>query len=234
MLQHWKNSKSICPLLYSYLKGYSSVKYKIIPVTSFQQNCTLLMSEQTDEALLVDPGGDVDTIYSAVEHANRKISKILLTHGHFDHISAAKVVAEYYNAPIWGPHADDQFLFDTLPEFCKLYEFPVVAPFLPDKWLNDGELIPFVESHIQVLHCPGHTPGHVVYYLPDDKLILTGDVLFKDSIGRTDFPRGDYSSLISSIKNKLLLLGDEIQFIPGHGPMSTLGDEKTHNPYLQQ
>ncbi len=209
------------------------MQFLIIPVTPLEQNCTLLCCEQTRCAAVVDPGGEIDRIVSTAQSENMEIEKILITHGHFDHIGGVNELAERLSIPVEGPHHEDQFLINSLPQQCKIYDFPPAQSFTPDRWLEQGDRVTFGNQQLEVLHCPGHTPGHVVYFHNREKLALVGDVLFKGSIGRTDFPRGNHETLICSIREKLWPLGDDVQFIPGHGPMSTFGEERRTNPYVQ-
>ncbi len=160
------------------------------------------------------------------------VDKLLVTHGHIDHAGAAAELAKILDVPIEGPHAEDAFLLEALPGQAQRYGFPASASFIPSRWLNDGDSVQIGEEALTVLHTPGHTPGHVVFFSPTAKLALVGDVLFQGSIGRTDFPRGDYDSLISSIREKLFPLGVEVAFISGHGPMSTFGNERRSNPFV--
>lgn len=208
------------------------LQYQIIPVTAAQQNCSIVWCDETHEAAIIDAGGEPELIKKAVEKLGVKIKKILLTHGHLDHVGAAVELAKHYQVNTIGSGIDDQFLFDSLPEQCLQFGFPYIKEFRPDYWLKDGEQIQIGRIVFDVLHCPGHTPGHMVFINFAQKLAWVGDVLFKNSIGRTDFPGGNHSDLISSIKTKLLPLGDDIAFVPGHGPMSTFGDEKQTNPFL--
>ncbi|KAA0873636.1 MBL fold metallo-hydrolase [Nitrincola tapanii] len=208
------------------------MQYRIIPVTPFQQNCTLFWCERTRQALVIDPGGDADKIAAVLEAEGLTPAYILLTHGHLDHVGAAGVLASRWQVPIWGPHKDDAFWIDGLSEQSRMFGFPQVQAFQPDRWLEEGEQIQCGDLVLEILHCPGHTPGHLVFYHADSKLAQVGDVLFNGSIGRTDFPRGDHAALIHSIRKKLFPLGDEVSFIPGHGPMSTFGQEKRSNPFV--
>jgi len=206
--------------------------YTIIPVTNYQQNCTILVCEQTGRAAIVDPGGDLSLIINALRQMNASAEVILITHGHMDHIGGVKALSEQLNLPIYGPQQEDEFWIQALEEQCRLFSFPPSEPFEPTRWLNDGDSVRFGETRLQVIHCPGHTPGHVVFYQPEDKLAVVGDVLFKGSIGRTDFPKGNHQALIDSIQQKLFPLGEDIQFIPGHGPISTFGEEMRSNPFV--
>lgn len=207
--------------------------YKIVPVTAYAQNCSLLWCAISKAAAIVDPGGDLDKITGAVEQAGVNLEKILLTHGHIDHIGFAAKLSADTGLPIIGPHRDDRFLLESLDEYGRMLGLPHSGNFTPDKWLQDDDSITLGEQSLRVIHCPGHTPGHVVFYHPESKLAVVGDVLFQRSIGRTDFPRGNHIDLLNSIKNKLLPLGDDIEFIPGHGPNSSFGEERRHNTFLQ-
>lgn len=208
------------------------MKFRVIPVTPFEQNCTLLWCEKSRHGAVVDPGGDVPKILAAIAEEGVTVDKLLLTHGHIDHAGAAAELAKRLDVPIEGPHAEDAFLLEELPRQAQRYGFPLAASFIPSRWLNDGDSVQIGEEVLTVLHTPGHTPGHVVFFSPTAKLALVGDVLFQGSIGRTDFPRGDSNTLISSIREKLFPLGDEVAFIPGHGPMSTFGHERRTNPFV--
>jgi len=208
------------------------MKYRIIPVTPFQQNCTLLWCEQTGKAAVVDPGGDLPRIKAAVAEEGVTLEKILLTHAHIDHAGGTAALSRELGLKVEGPGLADEFWIEGLPKQSQMFGFPDVEVFTPDRWLEDGDTVSFGEVELQVIHCPGHTPGHVVFYHPESSLALVGDVLFQGSIGRTDFPRGDHATLIRSIKEKLLPLGDEIRFVPGHGPMSTFGQERLTNPFI--
>ncbi|GAA0795794.1 MBL fold metallo-hydrolase [Marinobacterium sediminicola] len=208
------------------------MKYRIIPVTPFQQNCTLLWCEQTRKAAVVDPGGDLARIKAAVAEEGVELEKILLTHAHIDHAGGSAALARDLSLTIEGPGRDDEFWIEGLPKQSQMFGFPDVEVFTPDRWLEDGDRVRFGEVTLEVIHCPGHTPGHVVFYHRPSALALVGDVLFQGSIGRTDFPRGDHATLIRSIREKLFPLGDEIDFIPGHGPMSTFGLERQTNPFV--
>jgi len=208
------------------------MKYRIIPVTAFQQNCTLIWCEETLKAAVVDPGGDLERIQSAVASEGVQVEKILLTHGHIDHAGGTAELARTLGVPVEGPHKDDKFWLDALPQQAQMFNFPVAGLFTPERWLEDGDKVTVGNESLSVLHCPGHTPGHVVFYQPAAKLALVGDVLFQGSIGRTDFPKGDHATLVRSIREKLFPLGDDIAFIPGHGPMSTFGQERATNPFV--
>ena len=208
------------------------MRYQIVPVTPFEQNCTIFWCEQTRQAAVIDPGGDVERILQALLAEQLTLAKILVTHGHIDHAGAVAALAERTGVPIEGPHKEDAFWIEGMAQQSRMFGFPDVASFTPDRWLQDGDKVSFGEIELDVLHCPGHTPGHVVFYHAPSKLAQVGDVLFQGSIGRTDFPRGDHATLLASIKDKLFALGDDVDFVPGHGPMSTLGEERRYNPFL--
>ena len=210
----------------------SSMKFTIIPVTPFEQNCSLLWCEETRQAAIVDPGGDVDLILEALENERLTPQKILLTHGHIDHAGGTAEIASRLSIPVEGPQREDRFLIDQLPQQSVMFGFPQLAAFNPDRWLEDGDRVRVGKVELRVLHCPGHTPGHVVFFSPPDRLAIVGDVLFDGSIGRTDLPRGNLAALIHSITGKLWPLGEEVTFIPGHGPLSTFGDQRRFNPFV--
>ena len=207
-------------------------QYQIIPVTAFQENCSIIWCDETNEAAFIDPGGEPELLRKAVEKLGVNIKQILLTHGHLDHVGAAVALANHYDVKIIGPSQEDEFLFSGLPQQCMQFGFPYTDSFLPDRWLTEGEQVKVGNITLDVLSCPGHTPGHIVFINAKDKIAFVGDVLFKSSIGRTDFPRGNHADLISSITNKLFPLGDDFIFVPGHGPMSSFGNERMTNPFL--
>lgn len=209
----------------------NAVRYQIIPVTPYEQNCSVLWCEETREAAVVDPGGDVGRITRFLETEKLTLKKILVTHGHIDHAGGVAVLAERLPVQIEGPHEADAFWIDGMPQQSKMFGFPDVRSFTPDRWLHDGDQVSFGNVTMDVIHCPGHTPGHVVFYHPESKLAFVGDVIFAGSIGRTDFPKGDLNTLLHSIREKLFPLGNDVQFVPGHGPMSNFGEERESNPY---
>ncbi len=206
--------------------------FEIIPVTPFEQNCSLIICPKTHRAALVDPGGDLDQLKAAAEAHGVTIEKILLTHGHIDHCGEAGLLAKELGVPIEGPHRDDAFWIEQLPTQGKMFGFPALSPFVPDRWLVDGDTVTVGELVLEVIHCPGHTPGHVVFVDLAARIAFVGDVLFAGSIGRTDFPKGNHEDLLRSIKERLFPLGDDVAFVPGHGPMSTFGEERVSNPFV--
>lgn len=209
------------------------MQYRIVPVTPFQQNCTILWCEATMRGAVVDPGGEVDRILAAADASGVVLEKVLLTHGHLDHAGGAAELASRRSLPIEGPHPDDRFWLDAMAQQCQVFGMPMTLSALtPDRWLQPGDETQIGTLSLQVRHCPGHTPGHVIFFEPVARLALVGDVLFAGSIGRTDFPGGDYDTLIRSIRTELLPLGDDVAFIPGHGPMSTFGAERKGNPFV--
>lgn len=210
----------------------NSLQVRVIPVTPFQQNCSLLICTETRRAAIVDPGGDLDLILRTVENEEVDVDKILVTHAHIDHAGGVAELAQQLRVTVEGPHRDDQFWIDMLPVQGREFGLAGSAVFVPDRWLEEGDSVQFGNIHMEVHHCPGHTPGHVIFFQPDYKLAIVGDVLFQGSIGRTDFPRGDYATLIRSIRERLWPLGDDVQFIPGHGPTSTFGHERRTNPFV--
>ena len=204
----------------------------IVPVTPYQQNCSVVKCVATGRAAIVDPGGEAPRIMDAVQRIEATVEKIILTHAHVDHCSAADTLRQQLGIPIEGPHQGDAFWFEKLPEWCRMAGMPPAEPFAPDRWLVDGDTVTVGDLRFDVLHCPGHTPGHVVFFHSGQRLAWVGDVLFQGSIGRTDFPGGNHQQLISSIREKLFPLGDDVTFIPGHGPTSTFGQERRTNPFV--
>ena len=206
--------------------------YLTLPVTPFQQNCSLIWCDQTLDAAVIDPGGDLPLILAEVKARGLKLGQIWLTHAHIDHAGGTAELARQLALPIIGPHPGDQFWIDGLPEQSKMFGFPAAERFTPTRWLKDGDSVSLGAETLTVRHCPGHTPGHVVFHAPQIKRAFVGDVLFAGSIGRTDFPQGDHATLISSITTRLWPMGDDTVFIPGHGPESTFGRERRSNPYV--
>jgi glyoxylase-like metal-dependent hydrolase (beta-lactamase superfamily II) len=208
------------------------LQYQTIPVTPFQQNCSVVWCDQTLDAAVIDPGGDLDQILGFVKAKGLHLKQIWITHGHVDHAAATSTLAQQLGLPITGPHKGDQFWIDGLPQAAAMYGFPPAQVFKPDRWLQEGDTVTLGNSTLEVHHCPGHTPGHVVFYSKEAKRAFVGDVLFAGSIGRTDFPQGNHADLIASIRGRLWPLGNDTVFIPGHGPESTFGRERQSNPYV--
>jgi hydroxyacylglutathione hydrolase len=209
----------------------SKPKILVVPVTPFDQNCSVVWDEGTGAGAVVDPGGDVEAIVEAVGQSGARIEKILLTHGHIDHAGGAAELKERLRVPIEGPHTDDLFLLENLEASGAQYGMKS-RPVTPDRWLAEGDRVTVGGLEFEVLLCPGHTPGSVVLFSPEHRFCFMGDVLFKGSVGRSDFPYGSHEILIRSIKTKLLPLGDDVSFLPGHGPASTIGEERRTNPFL--
>jgi glyoxylase-like metal-dependent hydrolase (beta-lactamase superfamily II) len=208
------------------------MKVLVLPVTTFAQNCSILGCEDTREAAIVDPGGDLDRIVEQLAALSLTPTKIFLTHAHLDHCAGAPELARRLSIPIEGPQEADRFWLDRLAEAAQRYGFAPVPPFVPDRWLQDGDTVRFGQQALHVLHCPGHTPGHVVFFHAAARIAFVGDVLFAGSIGRTDFPRGNHADLLTSIRDKLWPLGSDVSFVPGHGPISTFGQERRTNPFV--
>lgn len=208
------------------------LQYKIIPVTPFEQNCSIIWCDETNVAAVTDPGGDIEKIISFVQEKGLDLKQIILTHAHIDHAGAAATLSEQCGIDIIGPGEDDLFWIQGLPQQSQMFQFAPAKSFIPKQWLKQGDKVSVGHETLEVLHCPGHTPGHVVFFSSTAKLAIVGDVLFQGSIGRTDFPKGDYDTLINSIKERLWPLGDDVHFIPGHGPMSTIGHERLTNPFV--
>lgn len=247
------------------LPNSSSLRCEILPVTPFQQNCSLIWDADSRQAALVEADGETDRLLARVRHHDLKLEKLLVTHGHLDHASAVAELSERLGLPIEGPHEDDRFWIDLLPQQAAQFGFPPAKSFTPDRWLHHGDAVELGSLRLDVLHCPGHTPGHIVLHHAPSRLAFVGDVIFRGSIGprhgarakrggcgsgplrrlphplaaqdtvsapgRTDFPRGNHAYLIRSIRERLFKLGDDVRFVPGHGPMSTLGAERQFNPF---
>ena len=208
------------------------LQYQTIPVTPFQQNCSLIWDDQTQQAAVIDPGGDLDLILAEVEQRGLKLEQSWLTHAHIDHAGGTALLARNLNLPIIGPHPGDQFWIDRLSDQSRMFQVPDAEIFTPTRWLADGDTVALGSHTLNVRHCPGHTPGHVVFHSPEINRAFVGDVLFAGSIGRTDFPQGDHDTLIASITQRLWPMGNDTVFIPGHGPESTFGRERISNPYV--
>ncbi|TQF70854.1 MBL fold metallo-hydrolase [Pseudoalteromonas luteoviolacea] len=208
------------------------MKVITIPVTPFMQNCRVIACDVTGKAAIVDPGGDADKILSVINSNELTIEFILLTHGHLDHVGASTELAKSLNVEIIGPHIEDKFWLDGLPMQAQMFGFEPQSGFYPHKWLDEGDVVELGELRLTVKHCPGHTPGHVVYHEPKSASVLVGDVLFKGSVGRTDFPKGDAAQLKHAIETKLFTLDDETRVMSGHGEDTSIGYEKRHNPFM--
>jgi len=209
------------------------MKIIVIPVTPYEQNCSLIICEDTKIAAIVDPGGDPQKILNIVEKQGVKVDKIILTHGHLDHVGGTQAVASKLNVPVIGPEKEDLFWLEQLEAQSQLFGFPTTASFSPTRWLEEGEVLEVGNIKLKVLHIPGHTPGHIALYDQQSKQVIVGDILFNGGIGRFDFPRGNRSLLVSGIKEKLLTLPPETTVYPGHGPTTTIGKEKASNPFLR-
>lgn len=209
------------------------MKIEVLPVTPFQQNCSIIICQQTNKAAIVDPGGEVEKIKARLAELKVEAEKILITHAHIDHAGGTADLAQALNLPIEGPQQADSFWIDKLADQSRMFQFPEAKVFTPSRWLEQDDKVTVGALEFDVKHCPGHTPGHVVFINHKYKVIWVGDVLFKGSIGRTDFPMSDHDSLIAAIKRNLLTLDDDYQFISGHGPVSTIGAERQSNPFIQ-
>ena len=207
------------------------LKALVQPVTLFQQNASIIYCSNTNKCAIVDPGGDIEILLEIAKNNNLIPEKILLTHGHIDHAGGATELSEILKVEIHGPHIEDKFLLDGLQEQGQMFGLPS-KDCQPDLWLSEGDIIEVGEEKLDVYFCPGHTPGHIIFYNKSNKLAIVGDVLFNGSIGRTDLPGGNYDQLINSVKEKLWPLGKDIEFIPGHGPMSTFETERLSNPFV--
>lgn len=210
-----------------------SFRYQTVPVTPFQQNCSIVWCDETMEGAVVDPGGELPRLVATARKLGVTLKQILLTHAHIDHAGGTGTLARELGLPIVGPHEADQFWIDGLPQQSAMFGFPPAETFTPTRWLHDGDTVQVGHCTLQVRHCPGHTPGHVVFFEPGAQRAFVGDVLFAGSIGRTDFPQGDFDTLVDSIRTRLWPMGDAVVFIPGHGPESSFGHERRSNPYVR-
>ena len=210
-----------------------SLKYQVVPVTAFAQNCSIVWCDETMKGIVIDPGGDVELLKQTIESQGIQIEKLVLTHGHLDHVGGTEPLAELLgNVEVIGPHEEDSFWLQSLNGQSQMFGFPPTQAFEPNQWLHQGDQVTFGNETLEVIHTPGHTPGHVVLFSQSAQLAFVGDVLFSGGIGRTDFPKGDFDTLITSIKTKLWPLGNEVRFVPGHGPESTFGRERASNPFV--
>lgn len=208
------------------------LRYHTVPVTPFQQNCSIVWCDDTKRAAVIDPGGDLPRLLAEVKRLGVTLEQIWLTHAHIDHAGATAQLAREQGLPIIGPHEGDRFWIDALPQQGAMFGFPPSERFTPTRWLHDGDTVSIGHCTLQVRHCPGHTPGHVVFFSPEARRAFVGDVLFAGSIGRTDFPGGDHQTLIDAITQRLWPMGDDVIFIPGHGPESSFGQERRTNPFV--
>ncbi len=206
--------------------------YQTIPVTAFQQNCSIVWCDGTMKAAIIDPGGDLDVLLDVIQKLGVTLEQIWLTHAHIDHAGGTAELSQKLGLPIIGPHPGDQFWIDGLPLQGQRFGLPHAEAFTPTRWLHDCDTVSIGHCTLQVRHCPGHTPGHVVFHAPEIQRAFVGDVLFAGSIGRTDFPQGNHEQLIASITQRLWPMGDDTVFIPGHGPESTFGRERKTNPFV--
>ena len=204
-----------------------------VPVTHLQQNCSVVWCGETKQAAVIDPGGDLDAVRAILADKGLTASVVLLTHGHVDHAAAAPDLARDLGVEIIGPHEADRMWLDAIPQQCAMFGFSQSPSFLPDRWLSDGETVTVGKLILEVIHCPGHTPGHVVFHAPTENLLIAGDVLFAGSIGRTDFPGSDHAALLDCIRTRLMTLPDAVTVVPGHGPYTTIGRERSHNPFIR-
>jgi glyoxylase-like metal-dependent hydrolase (beta-lactamase superfamily II) len=208
------------------------LQYLTVPVTAFQQNCSIVWCDQTRDAALIDPGGNLNLLQAEVKRLGLHLKALWLTHAHIDHAGGTGQLARELGLPIIGPHPGDQYWIDRLADQSRMFGFPPAEPFTPTRWLADGDTVSLGHSSVHVRHCPGHTPGHVVFHSAEAQRCFVGDVLFAGSIGRTDFPGGDHDTLIASITERLWPMGNDTVFIPGHGPESSFGRERVSNPYV--
>ncbi|CAM2836924.1 MBL fold metallo-hydrolase [Vibrio rarus] len=210
-----------------------ALQYQVVPVTRFQQNCSIVWCDETMKGVVIDPGGDVKHLLMMIEQLKVDVEKLVLTHGHLDHVGGSEELSRALNQPIVGPHKEDNFWLQGLERQSQEFRFPLTEAFEPSQWLDEGDVITFGLQSLHVIHTPGHTPGHITLFNKEAKLAFVGDVLFKGGVGRTDFPKGDFNTLIDSIKTKLWALGNDTRFVPGHGPESTFGVERACNPFVE-
>lgn len=208
------------------------IRALVVPVTPLRQNCTIVWCQKTRNAAIIDPGGEVPRLLSILADQALKLEKIWITHGHLDHAGGAAALRNATGVPIEGPHVDDKFWIDGIEESAEKWGMPDAKGFIPDRWLDDGDKVVLGETTLEILHCPGHTPGHVVFFHRQARFAQVGDVLFAGSIGRTDFPQGSFPDLIGSIIGKLWPLGEDVTFVPGHNEISTFGAERRTNPFV--
>jgi hydroxyacylglutathione hydrolase len=209
-----------------------AIRALIAPVTPLQQNCTIVWCAKTMKAAIIDPGGEVPRLMQALKDQGLTLEKIWITHGHLDHAGGTAAIKALTGVPIEGPHPDDAFWIDQIDASGAKWGMPEARGFIPDRWLHDGDVVTLGETEFEVYHCPGHTPGHVIFFHRQARFAQVGDVLFQGSIGRTDFPRGNHADLIEAITTKLWPLGNDVRFVPGHGPMSSFGQERLTNPFV--
>lgn len=210
----------------------SPIRAFVLPVTPLQQNCTVVWCAKTKKAAVIDPGGEVDMILKGIAHHGLTLEKIWITHGHADHAGGAAALKDASGAPIEGPHPDDQFWIERIDADGARYGLTGARSFTPDRWLDDGDTVTLGETTWEVYHCPGHTPGHVIFHNREARFAQVGDVLFKGAVGRWDFPRGNWDQLVNSITTRLWPLGDDVTFVPGHNDLSTFGAERATNPFV--
>ncbi len=209
------------------------LRYRTLPVTPFQQNCSIVWCDETMEGAVVDPGGELPRIEATAAQLGVTLKQILLTHAHIDHAAGTAALARRLGLPVIGPHRADQFWIDGMAQQAQMFGFPPAEPFVPTRWLEDGDTVQVGRCTLEVRHCPGHTPGHVVFFSREAQRAFVGDVLFAGSVGRSDLPGGDHDTLVASITQRLWPMGDDTVFIPGHGPESSFGRERRHNPFVR-
>jgi len=224
--------RAACRYVCVMTQSASPIGVFVTPVTPLQQNCTTVWCTRTMKAAVIDPGGSVDAVLGEVARRGLTLDRIWITHGHLDHAGGAQDMKDKTGVQIEGPHREDQFWIDKIPETGLMYGLPEARSFVTDRWLDEGDVVTLGDTTWEVRHCPGHTPGHVIFFNRAARFAQVGDVLFQGSIGRTDFPRGNHSDLLTAITTKLWPLGDDVTFVPGHGPVSTFGAERRSNPYV--